>query len=128
MRCLGLFFGLFDAKSKKAEFMPIKITAPRIARDSATVTPQSIAEEMLKAVVAARADAANGGERLLSKRQVLDRVGASYPTIWHWMTVGRFPRSRTVGGKVMWLESEVNQWIEALPVARLKGDDEAEVA
>jgi predicted DNA-binding transcriptional regulator AlpA len=100
-----------------------KITAPQAARDPAAVTPQSIAEEMLKALVAARADATTGGERLLSKRQVLDRVGASYPTVWHWMTVGRFPRSRTVGGKVMWLESEVNRWIADLPLSRLKGDD-----
>ena len=60
--------------------------------------------------------------QLLSRREVMDRVGLSYPTIWAWMQKGRFPRSRDVGGKVAWIEAEVDQWIADLPVRRLKGD------
>ena len=66
-------------------------------------------------------------ERLLSRREVLDRVGVSYPTLWHWMRSGKFPRSRSVGGvggKVAFLESELDRWMTELPVVKLKGDDE----
>ena len=67
-------------------------------------------------------------ERLLSRGEVLERVGLSYPTIWQWMREGRFPASRSLGGKVCWLESEVNAWIAALPVRQLKRLEADEVA
>jgi predicted DNA-binding transcriptional regulator AlpA len=60
--------------------------------------------------------------RLLSKREVLIRTCASYPTIWLWMREGTFPRSRELGGKTAWLESEIEAWISNRPVRRLKGD------
>jgi len=60
--------------------------------------------------------------RLLSKREVLARVGLTYVTLWKWMRSGKFPRAREVGGKIAWLESEINTWIANLPVKRLKGD------
>jgi predicted DNA-binding transcriptional regulator AlpA len=63
---------------------------------------------------------------LLNKKQVIDRVGVSFPTIWKWMRAGKFPRARTVGDlKSVWLESEVEAWMSALPVRRLKDDSEA---
>jgi len=61
------------------------------------------------------------GARLLSKGDVLDKVGVTYPTIWKLMRQGAFPRSVVVGGKVAWLEHEVDAWIAALPRRRLKG-------
>lgn len=60
--------------------------------------------------------------RLISKPEVLERVGVTYPTIWAWMRQGKFPRSRELGGKIAWIESEVNEWIANRPVRRLKGD------
>jgi hypothetical protein len=54
-------------------------------------------------------------------------VGA-YPTVWAWMRAGTFPRSRIVGGKSMWLSTEVDAWLAELPVRRLKGDLEEAVA
>ena len=63
--------------------------------------------------------------RLISKPEVLDRVGVSYPTLWQWMRDGKFPRSRELGGKSAWLESEVEAWIASLPMRRLKGDAKA---
>jgi prophage regulatory protein len=64
--------------------------------------------------------------RLLSKAEVLERVGRTYPTIWSWMQQGKFPRARDLGGtRPAWLESEVEAWINNLPVRRLKGDDDA---
>ena len=60
--------------------------------------------------------------RLISKGEVLGRTGLSYPTIWQWMQDGKFPRSRDVGGRAMWLASEIDAWILNLPMRKLKGD------
>ena len=51
--------------------------------------------------------------RLLSKKQLLQRVAFSYTTIWKMMKAGKFPKSHKIGGKVFWLESDVNAWIRA---------------
>ena len=60
--------------------------------------------------------------RLLSKRQVLDVVGCSAPTLWAWMRADppKFPRARTVVGRSMWVEAEVRDWLESLPPSQLK--------
>jgi predicted DNA-binding transcriptional regulator AlpA len=64
----------------------------------------------------------DGIDRLITKIEVMDRVGVCYPTIWAWMREGRFPRARGVGGRSMWLEREVQEWIRSQPVRILKGD------
>ncbi len=71
---------------------------------------------------AARAPPSPARDRLLSKREIREIVGASFPTIWKWMQRGLFPRGRVVAGKTKWLESEVATWLNALPVRPLKGD------
>ena len=84
-----------------------------------------------KKAPAAQVECANDGGgaiRLISKPEVLDRVGVTYPTIWAWMREGKFPRSRQLGGKAAWVESEIEKWIKDLPVRRLKGDTMKEVA
>ena len=50
----------------------------------------------------------------------------SYPTIWAWMRLGLFPRSRMTGGKSSWIESEYDEWLASLSEVRLKPltDDE----
>jgi predicted DNA-binding transcriptional regulator AlpA len=73
----------------------------------------------------AAATAAASQVRLISKPEVLDRVGRTFPTIWLWMREGKFPRARDLGGRPAWIESEVEEWIAALPVRRLKGDEVA---
>ena len=60
--------------------------------------------------------------RLLSKAEVCQTVGVSFPTIWVWMRAGSFPRSRIVGGKSMWRSDEIAQWLDDLQVRPLKGD------
>lgn len=60
--------------------------------------------------------------RLLSKAQVLAVAGVTYPTLWTWMRNGTFPRSRVAGGRSMWLSTEVEAWLAALPIRPLKGD------
>jgi predicted DNA-binding transcriptional regulator AlpA len=69
----------------------------------------------------------NGGRvppavRLLDKAEVLEITRVSFPTIWKWMRAGTFPRARIVGGKSMWLSSEIDAWLAALEVRPLKGD------
>ena len=60
--------------------------------------------------------------RLMAKAEILEITGVSFPTIWAWMRRGVFPRSRIVGGRCRWLSSDVQTWLEGLPVRRYKGD------
>lgn len=60
--------------------------------------------------------------RFIGKLSVIDRVGLSYTTIWQRMVDGTFPRSRDLGGRTAWLESEIDEWIANRPHRRLKGD------
>jgi len=62
------------------------------------------------------------GARLLSKGDVLDKVGVTYPTIWKLMRAGAFPRSVVIGGKVLWVEAEIDEYIARLPRRQLKGE------
>ena len=72
--------------------------------------------------------APRGPLRLLSKREVLDITGVSYVSLWTWMREGRFPRARTVVGRSMWVSTEIESWLNALPVRKLKGDDGAAIS
>jgi predicted DNA-binding transcriptional regulator AlpA len=74
------------------------------------------------------ANLSQGPPRLLSKSDICAITNVSYPTIWGWMRDGKFPRSRVVGGKSMWLSTEIERWLAALPVRPLKGDAPLEVA
>jgi predicted DNA-binding transcriptional regulator AlpA len=51
----------------------------------------------------------------------------TYPTIWAWMRAGAFPRCRISGtgksgSKSVWLSTDVERWMAALPMRKLKGD------
>jgi predicted DNA-binding transcriptional regulator AlpA len=73
-----------------------------------------------------RASAANRSQappRLLSKADILTITNVSFPTVWAWMRAGTFPRSRIVGGKSMWVSTEIEHWLAALPLRRLKDDE-----
>jgi predicted DNA-binding transcriptional regulator AlpA len=62
--------------------------------------------------------------RFLSKKQVLDRVPLSFPTLWKMMQRDEFPRSRLASGKTVWLESEIDAWILSRPRCEYKADRE----
>jgi predicted DNA-binding transcriptional regulator AlpA len=64
------------------------------------------------------------GARLLSRGEVVDKIGLTYPTIWKLMREGSFPRAVVIGGKNAWLEHEVDEFIANLPRRRLKGQDD----
>jgi predicted DNA-binding transcriptional regulator AlpA len=66
--------------------------------------------------------------RLLSKPEICDKVGRTFPTIWSWMRAGKFPLPRDLGGKPAWVEAEVDAWIASLPVRQYKAPEAAEAA
>ena len=63
--------------------------------------------------------------RFLTKGEVLELVGVSYPAVWGWIRDGKFPPGRSIGfGKrshVAWIESEVQDWMAARPQRLPKG-------
>jgi predicted DNA-binding transcriptional regulator AlpA len=64
------------------------------------------------------------GAQLLERKELIAKVKLTYPTIWKQMREGTFPHSRAIGGKVVWVEAEVDEWIANLPRRRLKGETE----
>ena len=57
---------------------------------------------------------ADKAERILRRREVLDRVGISQSTLYAWMAAGEFPRPVALGSKLVgWRESDVTGWIES---------------
>lgn len=50
-------------------------------------------------------------DRLIKKAELLELVGASYPTIWRWMRDGAFPRSVILGERhfLYWLIPVVSE-------------------
>ena len=58
----------------------------------------------------------------MSRREILALTGLTYPTVWKMMRAGTFPRARIVGGKSMWLRTEIDTWMAALPLRKLKGE------
>lgn len=63
-------------------------------------------------------------DSLLTKAEVLGRTKLSYANIWRQMRAGTFPRARAVGQRSMWLASEIDAWMAALPTRPLKGDED----
>jgi predicted DNA-binding transcriptional regulator AlpA len=64
------------------------------------------------------------GARLLDRKELTAKVNLTYPTIWKLMREGAFPRSIVIGGKVLWREHEIDEYIARLPRRRLKGESE----
>jgi prophage regulatory protein len=59
--------------------------------------------------------------RFLSKKQVLEKIPVTAPTIWKWVREGKFPRPRALGpNKTVWIEAEVDAWMQAQPVPQYK--------
>ena len=63
--------------------------------------------------------------KLITRGEVLERLGVSYPALWGWIRDGKFPAGRSIGfGKrshVAWVESEVEEWIANRPLQLPKG-------
>lgn len=59
-------------------------------------------------------------ERILRRREVLDRVGIGQSTLYDWMKRGAFPRPVALGARLVgWRESDIETW---MATRALKGD------
>ena len=68
---------------------------------------------------------------LMSRAEVLELVGLTYPAVWALMDRGEFPRSVRISkttNSVRWHRAEVEAWVASLPRTRLKSDKLAEAA
>ena len=74
-------------------------------------TPAAQAEYAKKAA----AMVAVNGVRVLSKPEVCDRTGRAFVTLWEMMRKGTFPKARELGGRPVWIESEIDEFLAALP-------------
>ncbi len=53
--------------------------------------------------------------RLIRLPEVISRVGLKRSAIYQRMSEGRFPKSRSLGGKcTVWVESEIEAWINSI--------------
>lgn len=52
-------------------------------------------------------------ESFLKLPEVMRRTGASRASVYAWMMAGTFPRALKRGRAALWLESEVQTWIDA---------------
>ena len=51
--------------------------------------------------------------RLIRLPEVMSRVGLKRSAIYQRMSEGRFPKSRSLGGKcTVWVEAEIDAWIQ----------------
>lgn len=51
-------------------------------------------------------------QRLIRRSEVIHRVGLCKASIYNRMNSGEFPRPISIGGgRVAWLESDIDQWI-----------------
>jgi predicted DNA-binding transcriptional regulator AlpA len=114
------------AQATKAKAKPSGLSASLIAanrkhrtKQALTGVPEPHVQHDQTRVHAPRAPP---GARLLSRVEVCAIASVTYPTLWAWMRAGTFPRSRIVGGKSMWLSTEIEAWLAALPLRPLKGD------
>ncbi len=60
-------------------------------------------------------------DRLLTRRDLRQRIPVSDMTIWRWEEAGLFPRHLAIGGRNFWRESEVLAWIERHAAERDQG-------
>ena len=113
--------------SKKARAYPKQVAADKAAAFAKKIGARHRTDKQKAAAFAAKVGALRAtceplGVRLLSKAEVLAAVNVTYPALWKWMRDGKFPRSRLVGNKSMWLSTEVAAWLSNLPPTRSKGD------
>ena len=64
--------------------------------------------------------------KVISKRELLESIPLSYPTIWQMMRRSEFPCSIKIGAKVGWFLDEVTDWLARRERSQFKPPAEAE--
>lgn len=58
---------------------------------------------------------ASPAPRLIRLPEVISRVGLKRSAIYQRMSEGRFPKSRSLGGKcTVWVEAEIDAWVNSV--------------
>jgi predicted DNA-binding transcriptional regulator AlpA len=57
---------------------------------------------------------AEASKRYINRHELLRKVGFSYPSIWKRMKAGTFPAPFIDGGKNLWDEAEVDEYVASL--------------
>ena len=116
------------ALKAEAEERTAPVRKARLAASAAPLAEATVAADVLSDRHESQdVNAGRAPVRLLDKSDILSITHVTFPTIWTWMRAGTFPRSRVVGGKSMWLSSEIDAWLADLPMRALKGDAEVEL-
>lgn len=71
----------------------------------------------------ASSEAPPGRHQLISKEEMLKKVGRAWPTVWSWICQGKFPqpvRTDPDSVAVMWVLAEIDAWIENLMASARK--------
>ncbi|PNS09579.1 helix-turn-helix transcriptional regulator [Solilutibacter silvestris] len=55
----------------------------------------------------------NNSQRLIRVRDVVSRTGISRPTVYRLMGERSFPEALKVGNMTLWVEGEVDAWVNA---------------
>jgi prophage regulatory protein len=56
---------------------------------------------------------------MISKAEVVSRIGLSAPTIWRRVKAGDFPKPRQLTpNRIGWLESEIEEWELSRPLGQ----------
>jgi prophage regulatory protein len=67
--------------------------------------------------------------KFLRIRQVMEVTGLSRMTIYRLELAGRFPKRRRLSeNSVAWLESDIAEWADSRPIARLRAVPNATAA
>ncbi|HUI68484.1 MAG TPA: AlpA family phage regulatory protein [Nitrospirota bacterium] len=58
---------------------------------------------------------------IMNKKAVVSTTGRSATSLWRDVQAGTFPAPRKIGpGRIGWLASEVQNWLETLPLVETK--------
>jgi predicted DNA-binding transcriptional regulator AlpA len=106
------------AKALHAQLMSASRPVPVVERVEPSV-PQQVSQDNR---TLAQPPPVVRGDRLIAKKEVLDRVGVSYPALWAWMRSNYFPHGYALGNRTVWLESEVDCFLASLPRRKFKGE------
>ena len=60
------------------------------------------------------------GRKVLFKRELLNRIPYTYPTVWRLMRADKFPRARKLYGRCVWYEDEIDAFLNGLPLREYK--------
>jgi predicted DNA-binding transcriptional regulator AlpA len=71
-------------------------------------------------VMRARETLKPGAFQLLTRAEVVARCKVSYQSLWSAMRRNEFPRGRRFLGTTRWLSSEVDEFLQNLPLQQIK--------